>query len=136
MNDLSHLAQQHFVSIDRLRRFAVTSCGVPADAPTALVDLWLYERLALSAQRTGPHFFIGDDAGLGRAIELSLDSSGGSFEERCAESWAELAANPVARREIVLQMHFGTPRRHQRSDGGAENEVHGDVAGLLLSSQP
>ena len=131
MHDLQHLARQYYLSIDSLRRFAFSSCGIPQDAPEGRVDLWLYERLATAANWMGAHFYAHDDRGLRSAIDFSLSMFGakGSFEEKCAESWAELVANPIIRHEIMLHERFSWPPRERSlwEHCGAENETFCDV---------
>lgn len=102
MNDLQQLADRYHISIESLRHFAFTSCGIPQDAPQHLVDLWLYEHLGLAVNVMGRNFNPRNDVGLQHAILFSHPRSefAGSFEERCAASWAELVANPLNRHGI------------------------------------
>lgn len=133
MNDLNHLAQQYFVSIERLRQFAVSHCGIDANAPQGQRDLWLYERLATAVFFAGAHFCIDDEEAMQRMVDYStlwFKENGGSFLERCAESWAELQANPIVRHEILLHKPFRFEHAIagvEAYEGGALHEPFSDV---------
>jgi hypothetical protein len=108
MNDLQHLARKYNLSIESLRSFAYTSCGIPKDASQDLVDQWLYERLAIREDTMLSNINPHSELDLRRAFGYTLpgSQSSNSFEERCAASWAELVANPIIRHEISLHEPF------------------------------
>ncbi len=134
---LETIVRHNILSLDveHLRVIAHDHCGIPRDN-AYLVDLWLYEQLALAANFMGPHFGIADTAQTLRSIECGLISHyEGTFLEKCASSWAELVANPIIRHEIMLPWSW-CKRDYDREpvvDAWA-NESFSDVVGLLATT--
>lgn len=105
MHDLNEVARRFGVSIGDLRQFAIQDCGVPASTLLAVLDLWLYERLASSINLYGLRGWVGRPVRerLHEQVELGLfNVDGNDFRDKCAASFAEVRANPIIRHEILL----------------------------------
>ncbi len=120
-NNLATLAQEADVSVDTLREIAYEHCNIPRETAVALLDLWLYERLATAAHLAGVHFSTLGDESILSMIDFSLISLKGNFIERCQASLDEVLANPVVRHEIALP----EPRKFWSLPGSPEDLNYG-----------
>lgn len=134
-HSLAGLVQRFGSSIETLREIAFEHCGIPRDAQVGLVDLWLYERLAMASSTMGWHFGVNDKEQVISSIEHGmLFCEGSTFAEKCFTSWADVVANPIVRHEILLwdrrllRLHSDSQFRPHT---GAENEAFSDILGLV-----
>ncbi len=106
--NLQGLATRYRLDIDTFRRVAYELCDVPKETPQSLVDLWLYEQLATSINFFGMRIEEGGsnlDESIRAQIQLSVGLFRGKsdFKTHCAESLADVVANPIVRHEILLR---------------------------------